>query len=279
MERSKNIALVIGVLIMGFAVSFVFAVWTEPSASPPDGNVSAPVNVSDIGQTKTGALTVQGDFTAPIFYDTVSAYYVNPSGSSNLSGNLTIGGYASSSQFCIGTDCLDSWAGTGNWTLSGSNLYPTETSYNVGIGTTSPSGKLEVRSILNLDGITISGPGGGSTQNFGLTIRDRESSEAIWRLMMQGTAGGTGPGDLYFMEGTSPRVTFEAGGNVGIGTTSPSAKLDVVGDFEVSGNSNTCHLVYFDIGGASCPDGYYTWDALAAAESGYMMCCKVDNPI
>ena len=195
-ERSKDIALIVSVLIMSFAISYAFSAWTEPSASPPDGNVSAPVNVSDTGQTKTGAMTVQGDFTAPIFYDTVSTYYVNPSGSSNLSGNLTIGGYASSSQLCIGTDCKTSWAGMGNWTLSGSDLYPTETSYNVGIG-----------------------------------------------------------------------------------TTTPSAKLDVVGDFEVSGNANICHLVYFDIGGASCPDGYYTWDAVAAAASGYMMCCKVDNPL
>jgi len=55
--------------------------------------------------------------------------------------------------------------------------------------------------------------------------------------------------------------------------------LRVPGKLEVSGNSNTCHLVYFDIGGASCPDGYYTWDAVAAGPSGYMMCCKVDNPI
>ncbi len=37
-------------------------------------------------------------------------------------------------------------SGSSNWTLSGSNLYPNSTTYNVGIGTTTPSAKLNVES-------------------------------------------------------------------------------------------------------------------------------------
>jgi len=34
--------------------------WTEPSQSPPSGNVDAPLNVGPTDQTKQGGLTVQG---------------------------------------------------------------------------------------------------------------------------------------------------------------------------------------------------------------------------
>jgi len=56
----------IGLLIFIFA-AFLFSkilplfAWTEPSGSPPEYNVSAPINVSDVLQTKTGALQINGN--------------------------------------------------------------------------------------------------------------------------------------------------------------------------------------------------------------------------
>ncbi|MFA5643087.1 MAG: tail fiber domain-containing protein [Candidatus Paceibacterota bacterium] len=92
--KSKNlkpILLSVGVITMSLAVNFAFA-WTEPAGAPPTGNVSAPVNVSSTGQTKAGALTVQGNFTSPIFYDgNDSNYYVNPAGQTILAGSVGIG--------------------------------------------------------------------------------------------------------------------------------------------------------------------------------------------
>jgi len=50
---------------------------------------------------------------------------------------------------CIAGDCKTAWSqvtgsGGGYWTLNGSNLYASSTSYNVGIGTTNPETKLEI---------------------------------------------------------------------------------------------------------------------------------------
>lgn len=54
-------------ILAGFlAASFssLFAqTWTEPSATPPGSNVSAPINVSDLYQTKSGALQINGSST------------------------------------------------------------------------------------------------------------------------------------------------------------------------------------------------------------------------
>ncbi|MDD3497988.1 MAG: hypothetical protein PHH24_00585 [Candidatus Moranbacteria bacterium] len=47
---------VIGVLV-GASVQFVFA-WAEPELDPPGGNLEAPINVSDTGQTKYGTLDI-----------------------------------------------------------------------------------------------------------------------------------------------------------------------------------------------------------------------------
>ena len=46
-------------LIMGLTIQFVRA-WTEPSQSPPGGNVGAPINTSDAVQLKTGGLGIDG---------------------------------------------------------------------------------------------------------------------------------------------------------------------------------------------------------------------------
>ena len=53
--RVSAILIVVTIGLIG--VSFVFA-WQNPSATPPNGNLPAPVNVSAAGQTKIGALNI-----------------------------------------------------------------------------------------------------------------------------------------------------------------------------------------------------------------------------
>jgi len=46
--------IVILALILAFGISFIHAAWVGPTASPPGGNVSAPVNVGNVTQVKSG---------------------------------------------------------------------------------------------------------------------------------------------------------------------------------------------------------------------------------
>lgn len=56
-------------LALGITIGFALATdatvvyaWTGPTASPPNGNVPAPLNVGSTAQTKSGALTISGVF-------------------------------------------------------------------------------------------------------------------------------------------------------------------------------------------------------------------------
>ena len=56
----------------------------------------------------------------------------------------------------------------------------------------------------------------------------KNQADNFWRYLME-----TG-GDLSIKEGTSTRLTYQTGGNVGIGQTSPTAKLNVKGSGSTS---------------------------------------------
>ena len=81
-----------------------------------------------------------------------------------------------------------------------------ENNGNVGIGTTSPAYKLDVRN--------------SSTLFYGQT--DLTDSTSIFRIRANG--------------GSSEVLEIEANGNIGIGTTTPSQKLHVIGDARIQGN-------------------------------------------
>lgn len=98
----------------------------------------------------------------------------------------------------------------------------------VGIGTTNPAAKLEVQSS---SGPTISMKSAAPWLQFVET----DQSNKVWQFI-----GVSGNFVLYENNSATPRMTFKAGGDVGIGTTSsPLAKLEVNGHIAASGGAAT----------------------------------------
>jgi len=102
----------------------------------------------------------------------------------------------------------------------------------VGIGTTAPTANLEVSgSNFNTMRVTSS-----VVSNTSLEINNSSSGKS-WSLLTSGS-GGSFPAGSFHIYDTIPRLTIGSTGNVGIGTTSPGAPLDVKGAIRMSGSTS-----------------------------------------
>ena len=114
---------------------------------------------------------------------------------------------------------------TGTARTSGATYLATGGS-NVGIGTTSPAG-ISTYTTLDIRGAT----GGGI--KIGVT-----GSSTPFNLQQAGTdayLNNVASGVMYFLNGDAERMRITSAGNVGIGTTTPSQKLEVNGTIKASG--------------------------------------------
>ena len=112
-------------------------------------------------------------------------------------------------------------AGTGDIHASG----------KIGIGTTSPAATLQIGSSLGtFNGIAI-----GATANRDIRVGQSSSNNVILGWKYNASAS-SAYAILETFNGSNSLALQTAGGNVGIGTTSPGTKLDVVGNIRASDN-------------------------------------------
>jgi hypothetical protein len=223
---------------------------------------------SGTSNTLTDApITVSGNDTT--FAGTINSGYITSTGLQVDGGiiNYQQGDtYADGLQFLrTGATRANIWLNSANNTLNITRSLGTvgmaiDSSGNVGIGTTSPSKKLEVVSNTTYDGIQISG---ASIPTLAIIDTTNNAKLVAYVRDSDATIGMETNHPLTINTNNTERMRITSGGDVGIGTTSPSYKLDVEGSIRANNSSGNSSMVLGS--GGSC-----VMDLLNAQSEAYL---------
>lgn len=152
--------------------------------------------------------------------------------------------------------------GNNNFSINTSSLFVNTNTGNVGIGTSSPSSKLEIQgdgSVFDIQnstgtskffvnstsgsvGIGTSSPALNNGTSNGFLEIESDSNPFLllentltdnqWGIFVDNAAGDF---NIWHSNTNIKRFTIDTSGNVGIGTSSPGRKLDVAGDVNIEG--------------------------------------------
>ncbi|MFA6171251.1 MAG: hypothetical protein WCW77_04060 [Patescibacteria group bacterium] len=190
-----------------------------------------------IGSTAAPGIASGGDTGAKLELTTTSAAGAAGNGALRWYGNN--GGYVGWIAKADAVIDTNGWAGARlSFTTPNSSGNPLQTltmkNGNVGIGTLAPISALHVYSATS--GIITDSAAADQAR-----VGWAKDGTLKWLGYVAGSSN-----DLNFWDGTDNRVTFKRGGNVGIGTTEPTKRLDVAGAIHASGDICT------DQGGGNC---------------------------
>lgn len=160
---------------------------------------------------------------------TLGAFNAYGSSNSDTSSLIQIGCNQSTGLATVGS----AHSGTGTtlplaFTIDGSEKMRVDTAGSVGIGTTAPETKLHVAATGGTIGTCLARFDGGDTWHNAIQIANSSSRE--WALMVNGSSRSpAGALSLFDKTAGADRLIVTAGGEVGIGTTSPNERFTVGG--------------------------------------------------
>jgi hypothetical protein len=244
-------------ILQTFVISFTLTIaitlaWTEPSASPPGGNVAAPLNVSDAPQVKRGSLILNTG-GAEIGLIVAAGNVGIGTGSRPPAGKFEIAG---NRNFYIEIGTVDGHQTPRCSCDRYNNIRECEGSFE----TTHPVGNICYDQYTLSESETIVGG-----------LPTRENTE-ITRLSVK------------FQVQNVPLFIVSQSGNIGISTSNPTADLDVKGIIKATGFGRSgCVLVdpHIKGGDAFCPPGYYVAGVKNHKDNNWTVdmiwCCRPGN--
>ncbi len=203
------------------------AVYMRGTSSTYTASGTTPQAGADIGSSGAGGLSLSAAHPSGAirFYtggttqqmSISSSGLLTVAGAANIGGRLTVTGFG---------DHVFNASGTGANRIQLTN--PTAGAANNVLF----RGDTDIAEIFSLRGTSSVYAGSGSTPQGGAELYTSGSGG------MSITAGNAAGALRFYSGGSSERMRIETTGNVGIGTTTPMAKLDVNGNINVSGNIN-----------------------------------------
>jgi len=159
-------------------------------------------------------------------------------------------GYAYRAQVADSAAVAGSGGAGGGWVDAGATVRLQTATDKVGIGTTSPNAKLEINGNNSEEGLRVAW---GSTYP---TLYGEFKHSGSGGLKINANAGG-GWADMSLQTDGTTRLFIESGGNIGIGTTTPGVKLQVIGGtdaaagtqnsgYQIIGSSTASHIAIDD---------------------------------
>ncbi len=191
-----------------------------------------------IGTTSPGQeLEVNGDIllgaaTPTLYFGNDSDQYITGNAASNYlsisTANDEIARFNSNGGLALGDDYVATTPPADGMIIEG----------NVGIGTTAPSQRLVVSGSAIIGDSALDNPqswgrmlqvSNSGSNGAGISVKDSNNEFNL----------ATYSGAFYISDGVDERITITAAGNVGIGTTSPTAKLDIsTGNLNLDNTTN-----------------------------------------